>query len=293
MKKVICIILILILLLSSLTGCQLETNNSINDMNESNSTIITNNNEQHIMDITDSNSSYDPLINGPRDLDIYAERKGFFYSYKDSWGIKDMAIYTLSGETIVEAKAGDDMTLETKRVYAVLSDYEEAVTYRGIAIGDDSYNALKHMCIPREALFVLSNGGGAEMVIPYDLELLYNLVEMDGFSIDVYNTWRSDPTYADYSDDQIKDFATFKGYIVETVIIFFDKDFNPIEIINAPNNDSVYSLDFGGMVGYSIGDLFRDKAVMYVSIQVNSYSNKTNSMIPDFIINDYQVIRYS
>lgn len=103
-------------------------------------------------------------------LRLSEEGKSFYNAEKEPWGINDFKIYDYKGNVVKTAKSIE----EDEEPYlhgAGLGENE--VTYRGIAIGDDAYEALLHMKLPKEAILPRGNDYVTyclEYAIPFDIE---------------------------------------------------------------------------------------------------------------------------
>jgi len=259
MKKYICLLLVVVLLFSFLGGCQKAVPEPEGVPSEI-TVIVTPKpepevEEPEVEEEPEPEEKYNPLIDGPRDLDIGPEREEFFYALKEPWGKKDLALYDGDGSILIEAKPGDN---ETREIWAYLEEYNEGLTYRGIALGDDSYNALKHMDIPKEAFLMLSRISWPNIYVPYDLEKLYDYVDVG-------------------------------GYDVELVCLYLDVNYKPIEVLNSPYTDYFHTEEIDGIQVFYEAALNPGKAGAHVVIGIHINNETAN----DFVIHNYYATYFS
>jgi hypothetical protein len=127
-------------------------------------------------------------------LRLSEEGLAFYNAEKKRWGINDFKIYDYKGDVVREIKTPVDTN---GNEWLVVLGKEE-LTYRGIAIGDDAYEAFLHMNLPKEAVFMYTVDHVTyytEHAEPFDITRIYE-----------------------------------EGFDYEEIGIFFDNNYKPIDV---------------------------------------------------------------
>jgi len=118
-------------------------------------------------------------------IDIFQQQRkseegiAFYDTEKEPWGEKDFHIYDYKGEVIKSPKTVEEEPEGGKRGVRLC---ESELTYRGIAIGDDAYEALLHMNLPKETVIPWGEGI-REYAVLYDFNKLSSYTHPSGISL--------------------------------------------------------------------------------------------------------------